>query len=133
MHGDSHIKVGYGLSVSNTKSCPVKLTHPSAREIDRGIPKNFKCDFKFNSYTFNAGRTIPNGFNLRIFTENGAENTVGERLEGYLKIAINRWRADQENNRITPVSEIRKLMKENEDRSDTPWNKLLKCKKTPQM
>ena len=96
-------------------------------------PFNYRCDFKFKSYTFNAGRTFPGGFNLRIFTENGAENTVGERLEGYLKIAINRWRADQENNRITKVSEIRKLMKENEDRSDTPWNKLLKCKKTPQV
>ena len=62
-----------------------------------------------------------------------AQNTLGERLEGYLKIAINRWRADQENNRLTKVSEIRKLMKENEDRMDSPWNDLLKCKKTPQV
>ena len=61
-----------------------------------------------------------------------ATNTLGERLEGYLKIAINRFRAN-ENNRLTTVEEINKLMKQNEDRPKSPWNNLLKCKKTPQI
>ena len=100
-------------------------------------PKNYKCDFKFNSYTFNAGRATQRNyggdFNLNIFKEDGKENTVGQRLEGYLKIAINRFRADPYQNRLTKVSEIQKMMRENESRLDSPWNDLLKCKKTPQM
>ena len=62
-----------------------------------------------------------------------AQNTLGERLEGYLKIAINRFRANSTANRLTRVSEIQKLMKENEFRLDSPWNDLLKCKKDPQI
>ena len=62
-----------------------------------------------------------------------AQNTLGERLEGYLKIAINNWRKNPEDNRLTKVSEIRKMMRENDDRLDSPWNDLLKCKKTPQI
>ena len=68
---------------------------------------------------------------MNVFTEDGKENTVGQRLEGYLKIAINRFRADPYQNRLTRVSEIRKMMRENESRLDSPWNDLLKCKKTP--
>ena len=70
---------------------------------------------------------------MNIFKEDGKENTVGQRLEGYLKIAINRFRADPYQNRLTKVSEIRKMMRENESRLDSPWNDLLKCKKTPQI
>ena len=62
-----------------------------------------------------------------------AQNTLGERLEGYLKIAINRFRANPTVNRLTRVSEIQRLMKENESRLDSPWNDLLKCKKDPQI
>ena len=65
--------------------------------------------------------------------QNCALNTFGERLKGYLKIAINRWRSNPEENRLTKVSEIRKMMVKNEDRMDSPWNDLLKCKKTPQV
>ena len=70
---------------------------------------------------------------MSIFKEDGQENTVGERLEGYIKIAINRFRADPYQNRLTKVSEIQKMMKENESRLDSPWNDLLKCKKDPQV
>lgn len=70
---------------------------------------------------------------MSIFTEDGQENTVGERLEGYIKIAINRFRADPYQNRLTKVSEIQKMMKENESRLDSPWNDLLKCKKDSQV
>ena len=70
---------------------------------------------------------------MSIFKEDGQENTVGERLEGYIKIAINRFRADPYQNRLTKVSEIRKMMRENESRLDSPWNDLLKCKKDPQV
>ena len=100
----------------------------------QGIYKGeYKCDFKFNSYTFNAGYAFEAGdFQLTIFKEDGQENTVGQRLEGYLKIAVNRFRADPYQNRVTKVSEIQKMMKENESRLDSPWNDLLKCKKDPQ-
>ena len=69
---------------------------------------------------------------MNIFKEDGMENTVGQRLEGYLKIAINRFRADPYQNRLTKVKEIREMMRENESRLDSPWNDLLKCKKDPQ-
>ena len=108
-------------------------------------PYDYKCDFKFKSYTFNAGVATQGDLNLAIFKNKAgcaspdprnpdcAENTLGQRLEGYLKIAINRFRADPYQNRLTKVSEIRKMMRENESRLDSPWNDLLKCKKTPQI
>ena len=126
-------------------------------------PYDHRCDFKFKSYTFNAGVATLGDLNLSIFNhtnkvyfqcmsmiklfikiqascasqdyrnQNCALNTFGERLKGYLKIAINRWRSNPEENRLTKVSEIRKMMVKNEDRMDSPWNDLLRCKKTPQV
>jgi len=124
--------VGWGFSYQAKESRP---------------PYDYKCDYKFKSYTFNAGVATLGDLNLSIFnhTSNAgcatqdfrnpdcAQNTLGERLEGYLKIAINRFRANPRDNRLTRVSVIQRLMKENESRLDSPWNDLLKCKKDPQI
>ena len=57
--GDFHIKVDKHLFFDDM------LTNLSARESRP--PNDYKCDFKFKSYTFNAGVATLGDLNLSIF------------------------------------------------------------------
>ena len=117
---------------------------------------DYVCDFKFKSFTFNAGETINSDINpgFQVFTDSGTEdgkkNLVHDKLQNFIRLAgeflinciyinfntksstftVNYWRENVKNPRYKQNDYRERLLrvsKINEWGKEHKWDNLMKC------